>query len=89
MSKGFCKKIYHVKNTGSRYFEEAYLILRGDTSGTTLAEEAERIIRDAGLRMSDTKEKHYPKISRALFFSIGVFSACMLIGIAALLISLG
>ncbi|MBE6617780.1 MAG: hypothetical protein E7627_07590 [Ruminococcaceae bacterium] len=89
MSRGFCKKIYHVKNTGSRYFEEAYLVIRGDTSAATLAEEAERIIREAGMCMGTGKEKSQPKISRALFFVLGVFSSSMLIGITALLISLG
>lgn len=89
MSKGFCKKIYHVKNTGSRYFEEAYLVIRGDTSAATLAEEAERIIREAGMCMGTATQKSHPKTSRAMFFALGVFSSCMLIGIVALLISLG
>ena len=89
MSKGFCKKIYHVKNTGSRYFEEAYLIIRGDTSSATLAEEAERIITEAGLRINSAKQGSQPKIKRALFFALGVFTSALLIGIITLLISLG
>lgn len=92
MTRGFCKKIYHVKNTGSKYFEEAYLILKSDTevsSEPTLAEEADRIIREASLKVTPAKSSAATPLSRALSFAMGVFTSGLAIGIVALLITLG
>ena len=48
MVKGCQRKIYYLKNTGSKYFEEAYLVLKREENGkaqasqTELSREAER-----------------------------------------------
>ena len=44
MIKGCQKKIIHITNTGSPYFEEAYLVLRrgGDFSHAVEPDEAEK-----------------------------------------------
>ena len=53
MVKGCQRKIYYLKNTGSKYFEEAYLVLKREENGkaqasqTELSREAERIIKEA------------------------------------------
>ena len=57
--RGCEKRIYHVKDAGSPLFEEAYFILRRPLKakggvpvrGGSLAEEAERIIRESGTRL--------------------------------------
>lgn len=49
--RGYQKKVIYVKNTGSRHFEEAYFVMRGDSpdrecSHEKMVEEANRIIKE-------------------------------------------
>ena len=49
--RGYQKKVIYLKNTGSRHFEEAYFVLRGDAdnnnpTGAEMIDEANRIIKE-------------------------------------------
>ena len=49
--KGYKKQVIYIKNTGSRHFEEAYFVIRGDIdakscSSKNMVEEANRIIKE-------------------------------------------
>ena len=96
MIKGCQKKIYYLKNPGSKYFEEAYLVLKRDGDGKTeanqteLSREAERIIKEALPCRSGFDISHYtapPVIGKAMSFALGAASSSALIGIVALLVS--
>ncbi len=87
-----CKKtVYYVKDTGSRYFDEAYLVMRADLSEQStgdLAAEAERIVREAfppSVKL-DLGQCNTPLIGRAMSFALGAASSSALIGIVALLV---
>ena len=41
MVKGCQRKIYYLKNTGSKYFEEAYLVLKREENGKAQASQTE------------------------------------------------
>lgn len=96
MVKGCQRKIYYLKNTGSKYFEEAYLVLKREESGkaqasqTELSREAERIIKEALPCQGGFDISRYttpPVIGKAMSFALGAASSSALIGIVALLIS--
>lgn len=96
MTKGCQKKIYYLKNPGSKYFEEAYLVLRpdiaekrGKTAACDLASEAERIVQEACGGFDIRKYTVSPKIGKAMSFALGAASSSALIGIVALLIGIG
>ncbi len=94
--RGCRKSIYHMKNTGSKYFTEAYLVIKSDSIRMTeygkkeLSEEADRIVKEAlaEVGMSD-KPSHCstPVIGKAMSFALGAASSSALIGIVALIIS--
>lgn len=93
MLRGCQKRIYYMKNPGSRYFEEAYLVLKKDipesrtnTVSPDLASEADRIVRDACDYFSPTPKHNY--IGRAAAFALGAASSSALIGTVALIIGL-
>ncbi len=98
--RGCEKKIYCVKNASSAYFEEAFFVLRGTAAfpegkpaAQTLAEEAERIIREAAgsLSGSEAPVKALPPIRRLpspLAFALGAASSSALIGTIALIAAL-
>ncbi len=99
MLKGCQKKIYYMKNTGGKYFEEAYLVLRADLpeakSGggsasytTDLAAEAERIVRDAACFYKSERSRSKIRLSRGMSFALGAASSSAVIGLAALLMSM-
>jgi len=74
MLSGYQRKMYYVRNTGSRMFSEAYFVLRaGAESGiaeSDLAAEADRIIREkfpTGRRRW-RRPKHLP----AIMFTVGI-----------------
>ena len=94
MTRGAEKKIFYVKNTKSPYFEEVWFILRpsakgGGTPPSTLAEEAERIIRDTGGSF-ERRRRGAPirRFSPSLAFALGAASSSALIGAAALIAAL-
>lgn len=96
MLRGCQKKVYHIKNVSGKYFEEAYLILKKDvpeTAGRTysadLAEEAERIIREAADAYGNMLPRRSPmQLGRAAAFALGAASSSALIGTVALIIGL-
>lgn len=75
MLGGYQKKMYYVRNTGSRLFSEAYFVLRaGADSGAfcenDLAAEADRILRE---RFPAGKRRwRRPKHFAAIMFAVGV-----------------
>ncbi len=91
MLRGCQKKIYHVRKLDSAYFEEAYLVLRNGVpeSGATsnLAEEAERIVREA-YGCCQIRTRHPLLMNRGLAFALGAASSSALIGTIALLITM-
>ncbi len=100
MVKGCSKKFYYIKNTGGKYFEEAYLIMRADISekrigfdSRSLAAEAERIVADASVSCGGFDAEKYIKpkkhgISRGMSFALGAASSSAIIGITAFLLAI-
>ncbi len=95
MLKGCQKKIYYMKNTGGKYFEEAYLVLKPDlpedrngSHTTDLAAEAERIVRDAECFYKTERQREKIRLSRGMSFALGAASSSAVIGLAALIISM-
>ncbi|MBQ4354140.1 MAG: hypothetical protein IJC71_04525 [Clostridia bacterium] len=93
MLRGCQKKIYYMKNPGSRYFEEAYLILKNDlpkntipAAGSDLAAEADRIVRDACSYFAPPPKTRL--FGRAAAFALGAATSSALIGTVALIIGL-
>lgn len=96
MRRGCQKRIYYLKNPGSRYFEEAYLVMKADVTEKSgraaacdLATEAERIVKEACGGFDINRYTYSPKIGKAMSFALGAASSSALIGIVALLIGLG
>lgn len=74
MLSGCSKKMYYVRNTGSRLFSEAYFVLRAGADSAVpendLAAEADRIIRQ---RFPSGKRRwRRPKHFSAIMFAVGV-----------------
>ena len=91
MLRGCQKRVYHIRNPRSAYFEEAYLVLRPTApqphaASRDLAAEAERIIRDACVPCRANRT-HAPLVGRGLAFALGAASSSALIGTIALLIT--
>jgi len=82
MIKGCQKKILHITNTGSPYFEEAYLILRrggdfsdaGDASEMDIVREAVKIAEGGSAALSPRREKKRRRRNRAFFCGISLCS---------------
>lgn len=96
MLRGCQKRIYYMKNPGSKYFEEAYLILKKDAPQSKnpalsydfsrdLASEADRIVRDACNYFSPPPKTRL--FGRAAAFALGAASSSALIGTVALVLS--
>ena len=95
MMRGCERRIYHVRSADSPCFEEAYLILRRGRAGSvvptrmssrTMAEEAERIIREsAGRYMRERKRAPIHRLSPPLAFALGAGASSIVIGAAALI----
>ena len=93
--RGCERRIYHVRSADSPCFEEAYLILRrrdgkGERSPKeeprTMAEEAERIIRESAARyMKEHRRAPIHRLSPPLAFALGAGTSSLLIGTAALI----
>ena len=94
MIKGCQKKIIHITNTGSPYFEEAYLILRrggdfsdeGDVSETDIVQEAIKIAEGSSASMVPRREKKRRRRNRAFFCGISLCS--FLFGLVMLICSM-
>ena len=73
--RGYQKRVIYLKNTGSQSFEEAYFVLRSDTSVTAssklMIDEANKIIEEnfGGGRRNRAREKRGYVIS----FCLGSF----------------
>ena len=92
--RGCERRIYHVKNAESPCFEEAYLVLRrgrdrNETVSRTMAEEAERIIRETTARyMRGRKRAPIHRLSPPLAFALGAGASSVVIGTVALIVGL-
>ena len=94
--RGCERRIYHVKNAQSPCFEEAYLVLRRagsipdrGSASRTLAEEAERIIRESSARyLRERKSAPIHRLSPPIAFALGAGASSLLITTAALLVGL-
>lgn len=94
MLRGCQKRVYHVKSVGGKYFDEAYFILKKDAPEVTgrtysadLAEEADRIIREA-VTSYGIPRKSPLRMGKAAAFALGAASSSALIGTVALIIGL-
>lgn len=92
MLRGCQKRVYHIRNPHSAYFEEAYLVLRPNapqsvSASPSLAAEADRIIREA-CGVCRPERMHAPLVGRGLAFALGAASSSALIGTIALLITM-
>ncbi len=94
MIKGCQKKIIHITNTGSPYFEEAYLILRRggdfsdgeDTSEMDIVQEAVKIAEEGSAALAPRRERKRRRRNRAFFCGISLCS--FLFGLVMLICSL-
>ena len=70
MIKGCQKKIIHLKNTNSPYFEEAYFVLKSSSDGNAnendMLKEAVRIAESTCVFANATKKNVIPSIKKAL-----------------------
>lgn len=98
MVKGCQRKIYHVKNTESRIFEEAYFVLKKRVSSEyapgicyvsdrEMAAEAERLVRE----LCPDSAKYSPRTAliagKAGAFALGAVSSSAVIGTVALVLA--
>lgn len=77
MVKGCQKKMIHIKDTKSRYYEEAYFVLRpgvGDPKvlETSMIDEAMKIARES-IPSAVTKKRRRRAVISLLPFLVGVF----------------
>ncbi len=90
MIKGCQKKIIHLKNTESPYFEEAYFILRDDDSAKVsendMIKEALRIAESTCAFPKKTKEKKIP--SRAFLITVTLSVIALLFALTVFLVAL-
>ena len=95
MIKGCSRKIYHVRNLAGKYFDEVYFILKDGAPesvsvppASTLAEEADRIIKEAASSFEPKNTRRAASVSRLLAFLTGVFTSSAILGIIAFLLTL-
>lgn len=91
MLHGCQKKIYHVRNVGGKYFNEAYLVLRDGleeaeyrAASADLAAEADRIIKEASSTVRRGKARG-AAVHNAVIFALGALSSSAVIGVVALI----
>ena len=94
MLKGCSRKIYHVRNTSSKYFDEVYFVLKdgvpvhGEATSSSMSEEAERIIKEAGVSVGNSLQRRTSSAGRLTCFLVGVFTSSAILGIIAFLVAL-
>jgi len=97
MIKGCQRNIYHIKNTNSALFDEAYFVLKKRISteyipgirhinDSEMAEEAARIISEVCRECANIPSARFGKISRGGAFALGAVSSSAVIGTLALLL---
>ncbi len=84
MRIGYQKRMYFVKDTGSRFFNEAYFILKdgaelSPVSENDLAAEADRILREKFPVKS--RKFHALHFHRAAYFILGLIAGIAFMGI--------
>ena len=91
MIKGCQRKIYHIKNTNSTIFEEAFFVLKkrvtweytpglNHINDSEMADEAERIISEVCRGCSHKPSPALGKMSKAGAFILGAVSSSAIIG---------
>ncbi|MBQ3708941.1 MAG: hypothetical protein II889_13710 [Clostridia bacterium] len=97
MTRGAEKRIFHVKDPKSPYFEEAWFVMRRGagkrrglpTASSTLAEEADRIIRACEAAVCPPKASApIHRLPPPLAFALGAASSSAVIGTVALIVGL-
>ena len=90
---GCQKRMYCMKNVGGLYFEEVYFVLKKTAPDASsllgsrdLAEEAERIVREAAGSLPCRRAARTPLFGRAAAFALGAASSSAVIGTAALIL---
>lgn len=94
MIKGCQKKIIHITNTGSPYFEEAYLVLRrgGDFSDAVEPDEADivrqavKIAENGGAALEPRRQRRRRRRNQAFFCGLSLCS--FLFGLVMLICSM-
>ncbi len=91
MIKGCQKKIIHLKNTNSPYFEEAYFIMKdtADSGSKTvdIVREAERIARNVSDSKNAKKEER-SLLKYMVPLLLGAISASLLFGVVLIIAAL-
>ncbi len=91
MIKGCEKRIIHVKNTNSPYFEEAYFILKSDSaceaSEGDMIKAAERIAAEAAFQKNEKRRARLSKRGAILLlgFSVAFLAAAAVMLFCAIL----
>ena len=88
MIRGCQRRIYYVKNPGSKIFDEAYFVLRRDYASGEVTREAERELSDEAKRIADQASPPSPRSrrrDRLLAFAAGAAAAAAVIAAAVLM----
>ena len=90
MIHGCQKKIYHIKNVSGKYFDEAYLVMRDSAleecvPAKDLADEAERIIREATAAGGFRRRHRGGGLKNAMIFALGAATSSAIIGAVAMI----
>ena len=97
MIKGCQRKIYHIKNTNSSIFEEAYFVLKkqitfeytpglNHINDSEMAEEAERIITELMRSCPKKSPPSLSKMSKRGAFALGAATSSAVIGALSLVV---
>ena len=97
MIKGCHRNIYHIKNTNSVLFDEAYFVLKKKVSteyipgirhinDSEMAEEAAKIISEVCRGCANRPRSRFGRLSRGGAFALGAVSSSAIIGALALLL---
>ena len=86
MIKGAQKRMRVVKTTDSPIFEEAYFVLRRESNGGDMVEEANRIIDNSGARDGSGRMRLSVTLISVLCFLFGGGVGSFAVGLAVLLV---
>ena len=88
MVRGCQKRTVHIRDTGSKYYEEAFFILKPGaleaSSETDMIEEALRIADNSLRAASPSKRKRKHKVSSVLYFAAGAAAGALACGAVCL-----
>ena len=77
--RGYQRRVIYLKNTGSKIFDEAYFVIKGEENGQKeniqMVDEANRIIEESFGKGDKKKRKN--RILLSLLFSLGVVAGIL------------